>query len=70
MLSNAQREALQMRLQEIDLRLEAPPPQQPPDGPPLDFELDELEQLRREREEIQQKLGRDWRSGVRYRRAA
>ncbi len=70
MLSNAQREALEMRLQEIDLRLEAPPPQQPPGGPPLDFELDELEQLRSERDEIQAKLGRDWRSGVRYRRAA
>lgn len=70
MLSVAERQALADRLQEIDLRLEAPPPQQPPGASPLDFAVDEIEQLQRERGEIVKKVGRDWRSGVRYSRAA
>ncbi len=63
-LSEAERDALEMRLQEIDLALEAPAPQQPPGGPALDFERDEIEALRRERAEILEKLGmRDTRTG-------
>ena len=70
MLTDTQREALEMRLQGIDQRLEAPPPQQPPGASPFDFETDELVQLRRQRDEIIRKLGPDWRSGIRYREAA
>ncbi len=68
----AEREALEYRLQEIGLMLEAPPPRQPPSAPPLDFEQADIAALEREREDILKKLGRHVipRSGIRLRRGA